>query len=304
MIVGFIGLGRMGLPLAANIVSSGFRLYVWNRTKSKASPVLGKGAVFAESPKAMAEKCDVVFLSVSDGRAVRRVLFGSNGVAESGKKGLIIVDTSTINPLEAIAFAKVLLKKGMVYLEAPLLSAPRHIEQKSATFVVSGDRRAFGTVLPLLRTSSDRIVYFGKSGSASYIKIANNLIHGVLVTALCEAVLICKKAGLDLRLVKEALDGSTVSSSTSRKFMQCCLENRFPSTFTNRLRLKDSEIAADCGRHLGVPTPVNNETVKLFRAAINFGLGDESPYAIVKIYERLGSKKRNVKKRQGRVGRF
>ncbi len=296
MIVGFIGLGRMGLPLAANMVSSGFRLYVWNRTQSKARPVLRKGAVFSESPRELAEKCDVVFLSVSDGRAVKQVLFGSKGVVKSEKKGLIIVDTSTINPREAIAFAKALSKKGMVYLEAPLLSGPRLIEQKATTYVVSGDKKALRKVMPLLRTSAVRVVYFGRSGSASYIKIANNLIHGVLVTALCEAVLICKKAGLDLKLVKEALEGSNVSSSTSRRFMQCCLENRFPSTFTNRLRLKDSEIASDCGRHLDVPTPVNDATVKLFRKAVNSGLGGESPYTLIKLYENLGRKARNAKK--------
>lgn len=301
MIVGFIGLGRMGLPLAANIVSSGSRLYVWNRTKSRAEPVLRKGAVFAESPKELAEKCGVIFLSVSDGRAVKQVLFGSKGIVKSEKKGLIIVDTSTINPEEAISFAKALSGKGMFYLEAPLLSAPRHIEQKAATYVVSGDKKALKKVMPLLRTSSAKIVYFGKSGGASYIKIANNLIHGVLTAAMCEAVLICKKAGLDLGLVKEALEGSTVSSSTSGRFMQCCLENRFPSTFTNRLRLKDSEIAADCGRHLDVPTPVNDITVKLFRKAVNSGLGDESPYTLIKIYEQLGRKARNAQKAKRRV---
>lgn len=301
MIVGFIGLGRMGLPLAANIVSSGNRLYVWNRTKSRAQPILRKGAVFAESPRELASKCEVVFLSVSDGRAVKQVLFGSKGIVKSEKKGLIIVDRSTINPVEAISFSKALSGKGMVYLEAPLLSGPRHIEQKTATCAVSGDKKALKKVMPLLRTSSAKIVYFGKSGSASYIKIANNLIHGVLTAALCEAVLMCKKAGLDLGLVKEALESSTVSSSTSRRFLQCCLENRFPSTFTNRLRLKDSEIAADCGRHLGVPTPVNDVTIKLFRKAVNSGLGEESPYTLIKLYERLGRKVKNAKKAKQRV---
>jgi 3-hydroxyisobutyrate dehydrogenase-like beta-hydroxyacid dehydrogenase len=172
--VGFIGLGLMGNPMAKNILKKGFSLTVYNRTKEKTVDLVSLGALVADSPAVLAKEVDVIITMVTSGKDVAEVLFGKNGVAQGAKKGLIVIDMSTIGPTTAKDISQKLHKHGIAFLDAPVTGSTPKAISGELTIFVGGEKEILDSVYGVLSAMGTNIVYLGQAGSGQAIKLINN----------------------------------------------------------------------------------------------------------------------------------
>ncbi|HEY7552100.1 MAG TPA: NAD(P)-dependent oxidoreductase, partial [Hyphomicrobiaceae bacterium] len=196
--IGWIGLGRMGEPMAAYLINAGNRVSVWNRTKAKAEPLAKLGATLVDTPAALAG-CDVVFLMVSTGKDVEQVCFGRDGVASGGKGKTpkIFVDCSSISAEESAACRAKLAELGADLIAAPVSGNAKVVRAGKLSAVASGPRAAFDAVAPYIRAFAPRgVSYVGEGELSRFCKIAHNVMLGVVIQNLAEIVILAEKAGV------------------------------------------------------------------------------------------------------------
>src|SRR3989344_6232533 len=286
MKVGFVGLGRMGKPMAANLLKKVFELAVWNRTRSAAEALGEKGAIMAKTPREVGESADVVFTCVPDEPQVREVIFGEDGISVNMKKGSVIVDCSTIDPWKARKLAEDLAKEDIHFLDAPITGSTFGAEAGTLKFMVGGDREIFDKVKPMLEAMGTQAYYMGPSGNGQHMKIVNNLISGIFVAAIAEGLVLGKKAGLDPKLMVEMLSNGGARSGVLDFMGKQVLEADWFPYFQMDLRLKDSDISRDVAKRLGVPLPVNDITTEMYMIATKIGMEKEGTSALIKVYEK------------------
>ena len=200
MNIGFVGLGAMGAGIVPRLMAAGHAVTGWNRSKQKAEALIAAGMRLAETPRAAAATCDVVFSIVTDAAAVRAVALGGDGIIAGLKKGGIYVDMSTIAPDASRAISAEFAKQGVTMLDAPISGSPVTLAQGNAAVMVGGDKAAFERIEPVLRAIGPKVTYIGASGLAVQMKIAVNLLLMVEVIAFGEAVALAEKAGWRARL--------------------------------------------------------------------------------------------------------
>ncbi len=213
--LGFIGLGRMGTPMARRLLQAGHRLTVFNRTREKAEPLIAEGATWADSPRAVARASEVVFLMLADSAASEAMIAGPNGVLEGAHEGLIVVDMSTIAPAVSQRLAEQAAQRGVRMLDAPVAGSVGPATEGTLTIFVGGPREAFEAVEDLLRILGRNIHYVGGNGMGCAVKLAVNLILGVSMQALGEAFALGARAGIPPQRLWEILqDLATPPPST------------------------------------------------------------------------------------------
>ena len=244
MKIGFIGLGVMGRPMAGHLIAAGHTL-VLNRVKPASQELVDKGGTAADTARAVAEAADVIILMVPDTPDVEAVLFGEGGVAEGLSPGKLVIDMSSISPVATKAFAKKIEAKGCDYLDAPVSGGEVGAKNAALTIMVGGKPEAFDAAKPLFEAMGKTITHVGPNGDGQTAKVANQIIVGLTIQAVAEALTFAKRAGADPAKVREALMGGFAGSRILEVHGERMIKRTFDPGFRIRLHRKDLGLAVD-----------------------------------------------------------
>lgn len=270
MNIGFIGTGIMGTPMAGHLLDAGHTVFVYDRVK--VPPVLSeKGAQGCESSRAVAERSDVIIVMVPDTPHVQAVLFDDGGLFEGLSAGKIVVDMSSISPIATKEFAAKVAEKGCGYLDAPVSGGEVGAQQASLSIMVGGTQSDFDIVLPLFKLMGKNITRVGEVGDGQTAKIANQIVVGLTIEAVAEALVFASKAGADPAKVREALMGGFASSRILEVHGERMVKRTFDPGFRIELHQKDLNNALDSARKLDISLPATALCQQLFSACAAHG---------------------------------
>jgi 3-hydroxyisobutyrate dehydrogenase-like beta-hydroxyacid dehydrogenase len=284
MKIGFVGLGIMGSAMAANLVKAGFRVTVWNRSPGKCAQLADLGATVADSPRAAAECSDIVMAMMANPEAVKSVRDGSEGIVAGLSPGKGYVDMSTVDAETSQESARLAHRAGALYLEAPVAGSRKPAEEATLTIMAAGDRGLYDSSLPALDKMGRKILFLGETGNAARMKLANNLVMGGMLTALCEGIALASGSGLDTAQLLEILDSGAVANPMFRlKGPQIAANREFPAAFPLRHMQKDLRLALQLAEETGQPLLATAAVNELYKAALAAGLGDEDFAAVIRV---------------------
>lgn len=284
MKIGFVGLGIMGSAMAANLIKTGFKVTVWNRSPDKCAALLDLGAETAVSPRAVAECSDVVLAMMANPLAVRSVRDGAEGIIAGLKAGKGYVDMSTVDAETSTESSRLAHEKGALFLEAPVAGSRKPAEDATLTIMTAGDRELYDTTLPALEKMGKKILFHGDAGNAARMKLANNLVMGGMLTALCEGMALASGSGLDTSQFLEVLDSGAISNPMFRlKGPQIAANTEFPAAFPLKHMQKDLRLALQLAEGIGQPLFTTATINELFKKALAEGLGDSDFAAVTRV---------------------
>lgn len=287
MKIGFIGLGIMGRPMALNLLKAGFDLTVWARRAESMQPLVDAGAKTAVNPAELARAVDVAISMVADAPDVEQVMLGEQGVAAAGKAGLIAIDMSTILPTAARGFAARLKDKGIDFLDAPVSGGEVGAIAGTLSIMVGGSVAAFDKAKPAFAGMGKNIVHIGDSGAGQVAKAANQIVTGVGVLTVAEALNFAAQNGVDPAKVRQALLGGFAYSKILENHGQRMLDRNFKPGFKAWMHQKDMNIVLQSAHEQGLSLPLSAATAQMFNALVGSGLGEEDSIAVLKLLERL-----------------
>lgn len=277
MAVGFIGTGRMGFPLAQRLVQSQVPLVAFNRTQSKVEPLVAQGARWVSTPRDLARSVSkgVVFLMLTDGKAVVKVLFGRGGFARAAASGALVVDCSTIDPEESRAIAARLTERGVHYVDAPVGGSVDMAARGEVTFFVGGEESDVARVRPLLDRMGRRVEHMGPVGAGASMKLVNNLLTIGNTVLATEAIALADSEHLDRRRVLELLLAGGGRSAMLERKGPTFLAGQYPAQFTTTLARKDLRLVEKVGARERVALKMSREARKLLDEAIVLGHSED-----------------------------
>ncbi|MEX3858027.1 2-hydroxy-3-oxopropionate reductase [Paraburkholderia sp. BR10923] len=267
---GFIGLGIMGKPMAANLLKNGVSLAAFTRSGVPAE-LTQAGAVACDNPAAVAANADVIFVMVPDTPDVERVLFGENGLASALRAGQTVVDMSSISPMATREFAARVRETGADYLDAPVSGGEVGAKAGSLTIMVGGEQATFDSVKPMFDMMGKNVTLIGAVGAGQVCKVANQVIVAATIEAVGEALLLASKAGVDPARVREALMGGFASSRILEVHGERMTRRTFDPGFRIELHQKDLNLALSTAQALGVSLPNTATCQALFNACVAHG---------------------------------
>ncbi|SDR43170.1 2-hydroxy-3-oxopropionate reductase [Paraburkholderia tuberum] len=267
---GFIGLGIMGKPMAANLLKNGVSLAAFTRSGVPAE-LTQAGALACDNPAAVAANADVIFIMVPDTPDVERVLFGENGLASALRAGQTVVDMSSISPMATRDFAARVRESGADYLDAPVSGGEVGAKAGSLTIMVGGEQATFDSVKPLFDMMGKNVTLIGSVGAGQVCKVANQVIVAATIEAVGEALLLASKAGVDAARVREALMGGFASSRILEVHGERMTRRTFDPGFRIELHQKDLNLALSTAQALGVSLPNTATCQALFNACVAHG---------------------------------
>lgn len=282
--IGFIGLGIMGVPMAGHLLAGGHELYLYN-VKARAKSLVDQGGIACLSSKDVAQRAEIVIIMVPDTPNVAEVLFAENGVAAGLSPGKIVVDMSSISPIETKAFARKIEALGCNYLDAPVSGGEVGAKAASLTIMVGGKQEVFDRVKPLFDLMGKNITLVGGTGDGQTCKVANQIIVALTIEAVGEALLFASKAGADPAKVRQALMGGFASSRILEVHGERMIKRSFNPGFRINLHQKDLNLALSSARAIGVSLPNTATCQELFNACAAHGGGAWDHSAMVRALE-------------------
>lgn len=281
MNIGFIGLGIMGRPMAGHLIEAGHRLTI-NRLKPVSQHLADRGAKPADTPRAVAEGSDVVILMLPDTPDVENVLFGEDGVAEALRPGSLVIDMSSISPSATREFAQRIGDLGSDYVDAPVSGGEAGAVGGTLTIMAGGSEAAVARAMPLLEIIGKTITHIGESGAGQIAKVANQIVVGLTIEAVAEAMLYTEAAGADPAKVRAALMGGLASSRILEVHGDRMIRRAFEPGFRLRLHRKDIGLATSAARELGLNLPNTAGLEQQMNGALTLGLGDSDHAGLFK----------------------
>jgi 3-hydroxyisobutyrate dehydrogenase len=255
--VAFIGLGRMGHGMAARYLECGFTVAVWNRSKAKAEDLIARGARWAVSPADAAEGTDAVVTMVADDEASRAVWLGKDGAVNTAKAGTLAIECSTVSYNHALDLARELRGRGLIYIDSPVTGLPDAAASGKLTLLVGAEPADLERARPFLAPLSTTIRHFGAVGSGTVYKLINNLMGAIQIAGIAEGLAIAEQAGLDMKLVLEAIEtGVAASPQVLRHSKRMVARDFSGATFTAALRHKDAAYAVALAESLLAEPPL------------------------------------------------
>jgi 2-hydroxy-3-oxopropionate reductase len=289
--IGFIGLGLMGKPMAANLLARGYTVVAHNRSRAAVDELAARGARPAGSPAEVARQTTRIITMVPDSPDVEQVLEGPDGVFSALQPGTIIIDMSSIAPAVARRLAGAAAARGAVMLDAPVSGGEIGAKSATLSIMVGGDADAFIAVRPILETmgNPERIVRIGDSGAGQLCKVCNQMVIGGTLAVVSEAFALARTAGVDVAAVREALLGGFAASRVLEVHGERILKGNYKPGFRAALYAKDYRIAAETLDAHGLPAPVTREVRTLVDALVDKGRGDDDYSALATvIFEMAG----------------
>ncbi|SFB28306.1 3-hydroxyisobutyrate dehydrogenase [Cohnella sp. OV330] len=283
--IAFIGLGTMGLPMAANLLRKSYQVIVYNRTPGKAQQLLELGAEEAATPLAAARVADVVLTMISNDAAVEEVYYGTEGVFAGLKPNTVLIDSSTVSPDLARRLARDAADAFCDFLDAPVTGSKPAAIDGTLLFMAGGDAQVVEAQKPLLLAMGREVLYMGPSGSGAAAKLAHNTIVGINAAGLVEGMAIAAKAGIDASSFLRVVQGGGAASKQADLKGAKIIDHDFSVQFSLALMLKDLKLSSALTDGLGVPTPMLEASKSLFQAGAAAGYGEEDLAALAKLYE-------------------
>ena len=286
-VIGFIGLGIMGRPMARNLLKAGYPLVVHSRSRGPVDEIAKAGAKVGSSPRDVAAQCDVLITMLPNSPDVERVVLGRDGVIEGARSGLVLLDMSTISPLVSQKIGTALAEKSVRMLDAPVSGGEKGAVDGALSIMVGGDRAVFDKALPIFQAMGKTITHLGPLGAGGFTKLANQIIVAVNLTALGEALTLAKKAGLDRELTLQALAGGLAGSKCLDQKKPNYLAGTYNPGFKIDLHFKDLGLIMESARALGVPLPATAAVQELFSALRVKGRGGLDHSGVITLLEDL-----------------
>lgn len=268
--IGFVGLGIMGTPMAGHLIKAGHEVSLFSIPSVPAS-LVGAGGKACTSGREVTQNADIIFIMVPDTPDVASALFDANGIAEGLRAGKIVVDMSSISPIETKTFAKRVQALGCEYLDAPVSGGQVGAEAGSLSIMVGGKKGTFDTVKPLFDLLGKNITLVGENGDGQTAKVANQMIVAMTIEAVGEALLFASKAGADPARVRQALLGGFASSRILEVHGERMIKRTFDPGFRIELHQKDLNLALGAARSLGVALPNTATCQELFNVCAAHG---------------------------------
>jgi len=286
--IGFIGLGIMGAPMARHLIDAGHQLFVFSHGKLHAS-IAETNATRCDSSTEVAQRADIVITMVPDTPDVAAVLFGEGGVAAGLSKGKLVIDMSSISPIDTKEFAKKINALGCDYLDAPVSGGEVGAKAASLTIMVGGPEAAFAKAKPLFELMGKNITLVGGNGDGQTCKVANQIIVALNIAAVGEALLFASKAGADPAKVRQALMGGFAASRILEVHGERMVKRTFAPGFRIGLHQKDLNLALAGARALGVALPQTAGAAQLMQVCAANGMQDLDHSALVRSLELMAN---------------
>ena len=290
MKIGFIGLGAMGVGIVSRLLTAGYTVTGWNRTKSKGEALIKDGMKWAESPREAASSSEIVFSIVTDSAAVQDVALGPNGIIAGLSKESVYLDMSTIAPDAHRDIATAFKKAGLTMLDAPISGSTVTLEAGKASIMVGGNKKAFERVKPVLLDIGSKAIHIGDNGMAVQMKLAINLVLMVEVIAFGDGIALAEKGGVTREVAVEAMLNSVAASPVLGYRGPFILEGNMPETplADVNLQQKDMLLVLEQGRKLGSPVPLAAAANEMMNACRGLGIDHRDFVTAHQVYRTLG----------------
>ncbi|SFF37767.1 3-hydroxyisobutyrate dehydrogenase [Paenibacillus algorifonticola] len=283
--VAFIGLGVMGMGMAANLLRKGYSVTVYNRTPGKAAALIELGATEALTPAEAAGGNDVVITMISNDQAIRDVYYGENGIFSAVRSGTLLIDSSTISPSLARELAATAEQKGASFLDAPVTGSKPAADAGTLVFMIGGSKAVLGANDDIMLAMGGKLIYMGENGSGSIAKLAHNTIVGINVVALTEGMAIAASGGLDSNAFLELVQAGSASSKSAELKGPKLINANYDVQFSLELMLKDLKLSSVLSDSLRVPTPLLESAKSMFQVGESMGLSELDMCAVAQAYE-------------------
>jgi 3-hydroxyisobutyrate dehydrogenase len=276
--IGWAGLGNMGIPMAFNILDSGYELTVFNRNKDKEQELIAAGAKSAKSLQDLASHCDVVFTMLSDDTAVKSVYNETDGLLSGSKPGTLLIDMSTVAPDTSRYLSALCKTKQVSFLEAPVSGSVQPAREGKLIILVGGEAQDFEKAKPILEVLGKLALYLGPAGAGSSAKLAINYLLGINILALAETVLFAEQNGISKENMLTIINEGACGNGIIKLKTPAVLADSFPPAFALKYIVKDLKLA----KGAGLDSPLSDPLLNTFEAAAADGLGEEDLMAVIK----------------------
>jgi len=287
MKVGFIGLGIMGKPMSKNLLKAGYDLVICDLNVPAVEEVVSAGAAAADSPKSVAEQCDVIVTMLPNSPQVKTVVLGEKGVIEGVKSGSVLIDMSSIAPLASQEVSAALAEKGVDMLDAPVSGGQPKAIDGTLSVMVGGEKEVFEKYYDIMKAMAGSVVYTGKIGAGNTTKLANQIIVALNIAAMSEALVLATKAGVEPDLVYQAIRGGLAGSTVLDAKAPLVMDRKFDPGFRISLHIKDLQNALDTAHELGVPIQLTAGVMEIMQAMKADGMDGLDHGALIRHYEKL-----------------
>jgi len=285
--IGFVGLGIMGKPMAKNLLKAGYPLVVYDIVPSPVAELVAAGATAGTSCADVAARSDVIITMLPNSPDVRQAVLGQGGVIEGASPGSIVVDMSSIAPLASREIAATLAERGVAMLDAPVSGGEPKAIEGTLAIMVGGPEPVFEEVKEILSKMGASVTLVGEIGSGNVAKLANQIIVGLNIAAVSEAMVLATRAGVDPARVFQAIRGGLAGSTVLEAKMPLILAGNFKPGFRIELHVKDLANAIETAHSLGVPSPLSEGTLQIMQALQQDGHGKDDHGGLVQYYEKL-----------------
>ncbi|MBV9573786.1 MAG: 2-hydroxy-3-oxopropionate reductase [Acidobacteriales bacterium] len=286
--IAFIGLGIMGAPMALNLLRGGHQLYLHSRSGVPAD-LAAQGGHVCKSASDAARQAEIIIMMVPDTPDVEKVLFAENGVATALTPGKIVVDMSSISPIETKRFAARIRELQCEYLDAPVSGGDVGAKNGTLTIMVGGSQTSYNKLKPIFALMGKNVTLIGSNGAGQTCKIANQIIVALAIEAVAEAFVFASKSGVDVSKVRQALMGGFASSRVLELHGQRMIDRAFEPGFRVELHQKDLNLALNGARTLGVSLPNTATAQQLFNACVADGGGRQDHSALARTLEKMAN---------------
>lgn len=289
MKIGFIGLGIMGKPMSKNLIRAGHELVVCDINREAVEELVSLGAKEAKNAAEIAGECGLIITMLPNSPHVREVALGKEGFIQAAVPGTVLIDMSSIDPVESKAIGAELLKKGIEMLDAPVSGGEPKAIDGTLSVMVGGKQELFDKYYDLIRAMASSVVYVGGLGTGNIAKLANQIIVALNISAVSEALVFAKKAGADPELVYQAIRGGLAGSAAMDAKAPLMMKRKFAPGFRVKLHIKDLNNALNAGHAVNAPLPLTSQAMEILQALKADGLEEDDHSSIVKYYEKLSN---------------
>ena len=288
--VGFIGLGTMGRGMALNLVKAAEKVFVYDPLPEAVKTLTDAGAIACASPAEVAEKAATVVICVPDAPQVRDILFGPGGngpggIADAGRKGITVLDATTMKRPDALAIAKDAAEKGIAYFDCPISGLPKRAADGTLTIMFGGTRQGYAAALPFLQACGKEVIHCGPVGAGQAMKGLNNVIYNINIVAFCELLPLAVKAGMSVEALEKLVLSGSSRSFASEHFVPKILNGDFSGDFPMQWAYKDILNVESMAREAGAETPVADAMRATYDRAIAAGHAMGPKSSMIKVYE-------------------
>lgn len=287
MKIGFIGLGIMGKPMSKNLLKAGYELVVMDRVAAVTQELAAAGAEVVDSPKAVAEKTDIIITMLPNSPQVQEVVLGEGGIIEGARPGTVVIDMSSIAPLVSRQIAVILAEKGVELLDAPVSGGEPKAIDGTLSVMVGGKTEVFEQCYDIMKTMAGSVVRAGETGAGNITKLANQIIVALNIAAMSEALVLATKAGVEPELVYNAIRGGLAGSTVLDAKAPLVMDRKFDPGFRISLHMKDLANVLETSHEIGVPLPLTAAVMEIMQALKVDEMDGLDHGGLIRYYEKL-----------------